>query len=466
MIEKMKAASDPLIALYEHASALAGKAMERARQSGDYPLLSKGDVNIYALFVERAQALIKPDGIAGLVVPSGIASDLGASAFFRKVATSARVHCLFDFENRRGEKRQPFFRDIDSRFKFSVFVCGGPQRSVTATECAFFLRDPPEEGPDDQRFVLTAADFALVNPNTGTAPIFRTKRDAALTTAIFRRLPVLVEHSNGIDKKAWLVRYLRMFDMTNDSHLFWTRERLDQERAYPAGMGRWRQGGREWLPLYEGKMVQAFDHRAADVVVNGDNIHRPAQPEMLSDEEHADPQHSPNPQFWVDRTQAAKTQDLGWVLGFKEITSPTNIRTMIAALMPAVAFGNKTPLLLPDSPSGRNEWLLVAELNSFSHDYVVRQKLHGQTLNWFVVEQLPVLTPKHYTRRFGRRTAADIVKDHVLRLTYTAHDMAPFALRERGWLGEAAEHLGRSGAAPASRPPRCALLHSLRRHRG
>ena len=56
--------------------------------------------------------------------------------------------------------------------------------------------------------------------------------------------------------------------MTNDSQLFWARERLEKEGAYPAGMGRWRKGEQEWLPLYEGKMVQAFDHRAADVVVN------------------------------------------------------------------------------------------------------------------------------------------------------------------------------------------------------
>jgi hypothetical protein len=216
---------------------------------------------------------------------------------YRKVATSGRVHCLFDFENRRGERRAPFFPDIDSRFKFSTFVCGGPQRSVTATECAFFLRDPPEEEGDEQRFILSAADFALVNPNTGTAPIFRTRRDAALTTAIYRRLPVLVEHSNGVEKKAWPVRYMTMFHMTNDSNLFWTRERLEQEGAYPTGMGRWRKGDREWLPLYEGKMVQAFDHRAADVVVNGENIHRPAQQEAIDETGHADPNRGATPQY-------------------------------------------------------------------------------------------------------------------------------------------------------------------------
>jgi hypothetical protein len=145
--------------------------------------------------------LIKPDGIAGLLTPSGIASDFGASAFFRKVATSGRVQCLFDFENRRGEGRAPYFPDIDSRFKFCVFVCGSSKRQAGATDCAFFLRDPPNQVPADHRFVLTGSDFSLVNPNTGTAPIFRTRRDADLVTAIYRRLPVLVQHLTGGEKK-------------------------------------------------------------------------------------------------------------------------------------------------------------------------------------------------------------------------------------------------------------------------
>jgi hypothetical protein len=435
LIANMKAAGDPLIAQYERAASLAETAMGRARQGGDYPLLSRGDINIYSLFVERAQALLKPNGIAGLLTPSGIASDFGASAFFRKVATSGRVQCLFDFENRRGEGREPFFPDIDSRFKFCTFVCGGPKRTVVITECAFFLRDPPEFVPDENRFVLSAADFSLVNPNTGTAPIFRTKRDAELTRAIYRRLPVLVDRSNGAEKKAWPVRYLRMFDMTNDSRLFWTREWLEKVSAYLSSLGRWRKGEREWVPLYEGKMVQAFDHRAADVIVNPENVHRPAQQEALSEVEHAEPSRLPTPQFWVDRAETTATEKLGWVLGFKEITSPTNIRTMIAAVMPAVAFGNKTPLLLPTSQTDRQEWHLVAEFNSFAHDFVVRQKVHGQTLNWFLVEQFPVLASKHYERRFGKRSAAEIVKDHVLRLTYTANDMAPFA-RDMGYVNK------------------------------
>ncbi len=424
MVAKLLDSRSPLGASYELARQRAETAMERARKSGDYPLLSRGDINLYSLFVERAQALIKTTGIAGLLTPSGIASDLTASAFFKSVASAGRVHCIFDFEN-RGR----WFPDVHRSFKFCTFVVGGQHRTVAATECGFFLVNVPEASDPDQIFEMTAADFALVNPNTGTAPIFRTRRDADLTTAIYARLPVLVDRSQGDERKAWPVKYMTMFHMTNDSHLFWTQARLAAEGAYPVEGGRWRKGADEWVPLYEGKMVQAFDHRAASVVVNAENLHRPAQPEPTSSEEHHDPSFSVLPQYWVAQTDVPRGST-NWELGFKEITAPTNERTVIAALFPDLGFGNKTPLLRGTS----ERWRLAADLNSFALDYVARQKVHGQTLNWFLVEQFPFAPPDAYSRAFGSSTAGALVKDHVLRLTYTANDMAPFA-RDMGYDG-------------------------------
>ena len=120
---------------------------------------------------------------------------------------------------------------------------------------------------------MTAESFARVNPNTGTAPIFRTRRDAELTAAIYGRLPVLVDRSLGAEVKAWPVKYSTMFHMTNDSGLFRTRtELVEREGAYPTGGNRFASPAGEWVPLYEGKMVQAFDHRAASVVVNLENM--------------------------------------------------------------------------------------------------------------------------------------------------------------------------------------------------
>ena len=178
-------------------------------------------------------------------------------------------------------------------------------------------------------------------------------------------------------------------------------------------------------------MVQAFDHRAASVVVNPDNLNRPAQPRESTPEEHADPAWLPAPQFWVDKQEADWPEGLEWAVGFKDVTAPTNVRTMIASIIPRSGVGNTLPTLMPDADDiavyQENAWHWAACLNSFAFDFIARQKVQGQHLNWFVVEQLPVLPADAYHRPFGDQTAADLVQDHVLRLTYTSHDMAPFA---------------------------------------
>jgi hypothetical protein len=437
MVAALEKAGDPLASAYTQAEARAEAGIRMARTSGDYPLLSGGDVNLYSLFVERAMQLVKPDGIAGLLTPSGIASDKTAAPFFKGVSTGGRLKALYDFENRRTRfDAQPFFPAVDSRFKFCVSVAS-PGRTFGVTKCAFFLQDVSELENPERCFPLTPQDFARVNPNTGTAPIFRTRRDAALTTTIYGRVPVLVDRKDDAERKAWPVRYATMFHMTNDSNLFRTRQELEEkEGAYPIAGNRFRSAAGDWVPLYEGKMAQAFDHRAANVVVNLANQHRPAQPQPATPEQHGDPAWLPSPQYWVPKSACGWAPTVGWVLGFKEITAPTNERTFISALFPAVAFGNKIPIFKPDV-AHCGEHLLCANFNSIVFDFVTRQKVQGQTLNLFIVEQLPVVPPSRYSSvRFGAKTAEQIVSEAVLELTYTAHDMAPFA-RDIGYVDKA-----------------------------
>jgi hypothetical protein len=428
MIAALEKSDDPLAQDYAKANERAESATHIARTSGDYPLLSGGDVNLYSLFVERAMTLVKPNSLVGLLTPSGIASDKTAAEFFKGVSTGGRLKALYDFENRRTRfGAEPFFPDVDSRFKFCAFIAS-PTPLKAPAKCAFFLQDISELADPERCFPLTAKDFARVNPNTGTAPIFRTHHDADLTTAIYDRVPVLIDRSSGSEIKAWPVKYSTMFHMTNDSQLFRLKNELEEkEKAYPIGGNRWRSAKGEWLPLYEGKMAQAFDHRAASVVINLQNQHRPAQPEPATLDQHQDPAWLPEPQYWVLASKCGWLPGENWVLGFKEITAPTNERTFIATLFPVAAFGNKIPLLRP-TRTDRREYLLCANFNSIIFDFVTRQKIQGQTLNLFIVEQLPVIPPDQYEKyRFGKKSAAQVVKEAVLELTYSAHDMAPFA---------------------------------------
>ena len=239
MIDELINSGDPLAGDYVRAQEQAAAGPGMARKSGDYPLLSGGDLNLYSLFVERAMMLVKQDGMVGLLLPSGIASDKTAAKFFKGVVTDGRLKALYDFENRRTRyNKSQFFPDVTDGIKFCIFVASfSPTRNPA--KFAFFLQDRSEIDDPERCFSMTATDFARVNPNTGTAPIFRTRRDAKLTTAIYGRLPVLVDRSTGKEVKAWPVKYMRMFDMTNDSSLFRTRAELEEtEGAWPVGNNR------------------------------------------------------------------------------------------------------------------------------------------------------------------------------------------------------------------------------------
>lgn len=458
MIAALKKAGDPLYADYEKADRRAAHAMRMARFNGNkrihdpanpgkkvkapsehYPLMSKGDINLYSLFVERAHALVQPHGMVGLLTPSGIAGDLSSSEFFRSLSTGGHIKSLYDFENRRTRHElEPFFPDVDSRFKFAALTAS-PKRKFEGTMCGFFLQAVRERENPNTAFPVAAEDFARVNPNTGTAPVFRTRRDMEITTGVYARCPVLVDRSGGDEVRSWPVRYATMFHMTNDSHLFRTRAELEDEMgAWSIGGNRFQNADGEWVPLYEGKMVQAFNHRAASVVVNPENVNRPAQPISATSDELTDPAWLADPQFWVQPSEAIMREP--YVLGFKDVTAPTNMRTMIAALIPSGAAGNTLPLLDLDEGEVEGTALLTANLNAVAFDYIARQKVQGQHLNWLIVEQLPVIPQADYSRTFGPKTAAQIVREAVLELTYTAHDMAAFA-RDMGHVDDAGEVL-------------------------
>ena len=459
LIAALRTKQAPLAAEYALATARAEANARVLSKAGDYPLLGGGDVNLYSLFVERAQALVQAKGVVALLTPSGIAADKGAAEFFKSIATTGRLGALFDFENRKV-----FFADVDSRFKFCTLVFGGAQRVFESARCAFFLHALDELDDPQRALALSAMDFCLVNPNTGAAPIFRSQRDADITMRIYRQHPVLVRHggtneSRGrlADAKPWPVQYARMFDMTNHSTLFKKSAELQAQGFETAPLGHWRKGELAALPLYEGKMVQAFDHRAADVVVNLENLKRAAQQEALRSEEKRSAGRYPKPQYWVLRHEIPRSMSWDYCLAYKSVTAPSNMRTMIAALIPACGVGNSMAMLVP-APDGHATYprwvaLLLANINSMAYDFSLRQKVQGQNLNWFIVEQTCVIAPAHFDvplpptftahmRQSGlmnghheHPSVADFVIPQVLALSYTAHDLAPFA-RDLGFVDE------------------------------
>ena len=171
--------------------------------------------------------------------------------------------------------------------------------------------------------------------------------------------------------------------------------------------------------------------------MNPANTHNPYLSEPVSNSQHADPNFLPQTQYWVPAADVEPTlpQAKGWTLGFRNVGRPTDERTIIATLLPYAGFGNSTQLLLPSTDADAlGMSCLAANLSNFVLDFVASTKVHGANINLFILEQLPVIAPEDYARQFGSTTASELVRDHVLQLTYTAHDMEPFA-RDLGYDG-------------------------------
>jgi hypothetical protein len=168
---------------------------------GRFPLTGRGDVNTYALFAELFANLAGSRGRAGMVVPTGIATDATTAPFFASLVSGNRLAQLTDFEN-----RERLFPAIDSRMKFSLLTVG---REVASCRFAFFLRDPTQLNEHDRCFSLSAEDIGRINPNTKTAPVFRSRADAELTAKIYARLPVLFDESKGRAGNPWGVSFMQ-----------------------------------------------------------------------------------------------------------------------------------------------------------------------------------------------------------------------------------------------------------------
>ncbi len=255
-------------------------------------------------------------------------------------------------------------------------------------------------------FYMPPEEILLVNPNTGTTPVFRSRRDAEITIAIYKRVPVLWREDP--EDNPWGLSFLRMFDMANDSGLFCTTDEGDV------------------LPLYEAKMVHYYDHRygtyegQTEAQANAGTLPR------LTPEQQDDANFITRPRYWVNKHEVdnrlgKRDWDRDWLLGWRRIARSSDERTMISTVIPRAAAGDSEFLMLTTATVEMCP-LLAASLSSFVLDYVARQKMVGTNLSYFIAQQLPVPSPSFYCQ-----VGAEWLVPHVLELTYTAWDIEAFA---------------------------------------
>lgn len=376
---------------FETAKRIAEAASVFARESGRFPLTGRGDVNTFALFAELFATLAKQGGRAGIIAPTQLVTSDSAKLFFASLMGQKRIVSFIAFQ----EIRQ-WFPATDDRSSFGLLTIGfGADGAVFA----FALSSMKDLLQRERRFVLSAEQISLINPNTRTAPLFRSRADADLNAKVYSRVPVLIREGDN-SGNPWGIDFMAMFHMANDSGLF----------LNSPAPGR--------TPLLEAKMIHQFDHRWS--TYDGSDTRD------LSSTEKSDPTFEPKPRYWLRHDQvqdrlAEKSWNHKWLLGWREVCRSGDERTLIASAIPAVGLGNKFLLMFPQAGPELCTGLL-GSLNSLVCDYMARQKVGATSFNLYIIKQIPVLPPSAFEPR-----CLPFVVNRVVELTYTSYAMTPFA---------------------------------------
>jgi hypothetical protein len=230
----------------------------------------------------------------------------------------------------------------------------------------------------------------------------------------------------------WGITFKTLFHQTNDAELFQEVPTL-KEQGYKLAGNRWIRGKDYVLPVYEAKMFRPFDHRYGTVFEETANWINQGQTHETTLVQHQNPEFVVLPRWWVADNEVTKRLSDNAVppgfLSFRDVTRATDTRTFLATMLPPCGATNKVPLIISPLPATR-QLCLLANLNSFPLDYCTRQKFGGISLNFFIVEQLPVLPPDCYDEPCPwakGKTFEAWIAERVLKLTCTAADMLPLA---------------------------------------
>jgi len=407
LIDTLTRSNPNLAAAFEDAKHAAECSSKFVRQSERFPFTAVGDVNTYALFAEHVRNSISRYGRAGIIVPPGIASDDTLKGFFANIMAQKNLVELTAFVNEKF-----IFVGVLHNFRFCKITLAGNgweiQEATFAYECQTF--DDTRQA--DRRFTLSKSDLALLNPNTLTAPVFRSKVDAELCKRVYQRVPILEREKPP--SNPWGMSLTSMFHMSNDSGLFCSEPQTG------------------FLPLYEAKMMNQFDHRFGSFgKITDERAHMLPATELT---EYQNPQFAVKPCYWVPEAEVlsrlSKKWNYKWLIAFRGITSKALERSVIFSILPLVGVGNSAPAVVMSLSDPKLAACFLGNLNSLVLDYVARQKISGANFNFFIVKQLPVLPPAAYAPN-------DIafITPRVLELVYTAYDLRPFAI-DMGYTGE------------------------------
>ncbi|PAW70201.1 MAG: hypothetical protein B9S35_15430 [Opitutia bacterium Tous-C5TDCM] len=372
--------------------------------------LGKGDFNVYRTFIEVAVRRVRPGGYAALVVPGGLYGGANASAIRKHLIDECELQRVYGLINtKRG-----WFKHVDiDRFAAFVAKRGGRTDRFNVQfglSAPADLVNPPVEM--DAEIIRKSA------PNTYAIPDVRDVAQLGTNAKLYAAWPAF----GATDVGPPVRHYSAELHMGSNRTLFTT--------------------DTSGLPVYEGRMIDHFDHRAKTYNSGHGNS------AVWIEREFGDPAKAIAPQWRVLRDKIPSK--LGnrcdrYRIGFGDVANPRNQRSFVSTLIPPNTIcGHKVPTLVFDQ---HHEWAYLpwlAVANSFAMDWLSRTRLTAPTMSFTLLDSLP----------FPRPAFTDqIVKDVaplVLRLVCTAPEMTAF------WNRMAV--LGLVSACAPNETPQSALL--------
>ena len=335
------------------------------------------DVNLYKMFIEQCFNLLQAQGECGIVVPSGIYTDLGAKKLREMLFSQTKITGLFCFENRKG-----IFEGVDSRFKFVILTF--EKNSITQEFPAKFMRHDVQElerFPSDESLYISVELVRKLSPDSLSVMEFKNEIDFHIADKI-TKFPLLGEKIQG----KWSLEIHREFNMTDDAYLF--HKEPNQSR----------------LPLYEGKMIHQFTHTWSQPKYWINELE--AREKLLQSrlkKINKLLKDSKNNHIFIN-TESIKLDYESYRLAFRDVARNTDERTMIATILHPKLFCPHTMSLekvykdnlIKDnlelnfsSVSSTARFFICAVLNNFVIDYQIRHQVTAH-VSFFFIYNLPV----------------------------------------------------------------------------
>ncbi|MGL5063879.1 MAG: Eco57I restriction-modification methylase domain-containing protein, partial [Microcoleus sp.] len=419
-IKQLPKTNESLLQKFEDAKHSAECQNKFFRETERFRLTAKGKINTYALFAETIYQIMSPKCNAGIILPSAIATDDSTKFFVQELIVNDLISSFYDFTNRGY-----IFSDTESTFSFSLLTLSKLNTSKIQIAAQIWQINHLKDRL--RIYNISSDDIRKLNPNTLNLPIIRSSNDKHIMLEIYNRVPIFHDLTKNPSQKWDFAQKQGLFNITSDNGIFRKKNELEIFGFSLSGYNFTKESS-VYLPLYESKFIDHFNHRKASFEGIDDSKIYGIRP--LTNKATLLQLNNPYwgilPRYWVSQEDVKSSipdfWKYSWLLGFRRtISAVADSRTVTFAVIPLVGVGDSMPLIFPKHEPKEN-CVLVANFNCLVFDYITKQKASGGNLSFYVVYQLPIIPPDWYTPEDIK-----FISDRVLELVYTAWDMQPFA---------------------------------------